>query len=203
MKDSRPKLSNTLDPDVFVRYYYLKEELMSFCRENSISASGSKTELSKRVEHFLKTGEKAGKHEAHIKRSYSKPGYSELSPDTLIEDDFCCTQRHRAYFESVIGKEFHFSVKFQRFLKSSAGMTYEDAVNEWYRLAAEKKSNKRTETIDPQFEYNKYIRTFFKRNKGKTIQDAIKCWKYKRNQPGTNEYEDSDLTALKEYSNTI
>ncbi|NRG29885.1 cytoplasmic protein, partial [Bacillus circulans] len=35
----------------------LKEELQSFCREHGMSASGSKIEISDRIETFLRTGE--------------------------------------------------------------------------------------------------------------------------------------------------
>ena len=38
-------------------FYWLKEELQSFCRENGISASGSKIEITDRIEIFLRTGE--------------------------------------------------------------------------------------------------------------------------------------------------
>lgn len=53
----RPKLTKTLNVDEFSDFYWLKEELQSFCRNNGISASGSKIELSERIETFLDTGE--------------------------------------------------------------------------------------------------------------------------------------------------
>ena len=37
----------------FKDYYWLKEELQNFCRGNGISASGSKLEISERIETFL------------------------------------------------------------------------------------------------------------------------------------------------------
>ena len=49
-------------------------------------------------------------------------------------------------------------------------------------------------TIDRQFEYNTYIRDFFEHNPGRSLDEAIRCWKYKKSQPGSNKYEDSDLT---------
>ena len=36
----RPDLSAKLDAATFRSYYYLKEELVSFCRENGLPASG-------------------------------------------------------------------------------------------------------------------------------------------------------------------
>ena len=51
--------------------------------------------------------------------------------------------------------------------------------------------------IDKQFEYNTYIRDFFADNKGKSLEEAIKCWKYKKQLPGHNRYERTDLAAIK------
>lgn len=44
---------------------------------------------------------------------------------------------------------------FQNWLKSNAGKTYEDAINAYYQILADKKKGKIR--IDKQFEYNTYI----------------------------------------------
>jgi hypothetical protein len=193
--DNRPKLDKTLDADIFILHYYLKEEMASFCRENGLPASGNKQALKSRVELFLRTGKQP---DITSGSQTPKPKLvnRELTLDTKIEENFCCTEIHRAFFESIIGKKFHFSVKFQKFLKANPGKTYRNAINEWYAIEEVKKISKGTEQIDSQFEYNTYIRDFFSSNKGSSLQDAIKCWKYKRNLPGTNKYEQEDLTAL-------
>ena len=41
----RPELSRTLDGTAFRSYYYLKQELADFCKENGLPASGGKAEL--------------------------------------------------------------------------------------------------------------------------------------------------------------
>ena len=45
----RPKLKKDLDARTFRSYYYLKQELAGFCRENGLPASGSKAELTDRI----------------------------------------------------------------------------------------------------------------------------------------------------------
>ena len=45
----------------------------------------------------------------------------------MIEDDFVCSEHHRAFFKDRIGKKFTFNVVFQKWLKSNAGKTYEEA----------------------------------------------------------------------------
>lgn len=52
----RPILTKEISRQDFMDFYWLKEELQSFCRDNGISASGSKIEISDRIETFLRTG---------------------------------------------------------------------------------------------------------------------------------------------------
>ena len=52
----RPILSKELDSQSFLNFYYLKEELIDFCRENGLPVYGGKFELTERIAHFLDTG---------------------------------------------------------------------------------------------------------------------------------------------------
>ncbi|WHX64633.1 SAP domain-containing protein [Peribacillus frigoritolerans] len=52
----RPNLSKDISIESFKDFYWLKEELQTFCRENGISSTGSKIEISDRIETFLRTG---------------------------------------------------------------------------------------------------------------------------------------------------
>ena len=54
--NDRPALDRDLDSKTFRDYYYLKEELVSFCRENGLPVSGGKIELTDRIAYFLETG---------------------------------------------------------------------------------------------------------------------------------------------------
>lgn len=54
----RPELSLNISVDTFKNYYYLKEELVDFCRQNGLQTSGSKQELTERIACFLETGKK-------------------------------------------------------------------------------------------------------------------------------------------------
>ena len=186
----RPELNKDLDGKTFRDYYYLKEELVEFCRNNNLPTSGGKTELTERIAVFLDSGE-VMKPASKGKRTTS---VGELTEDTLIESNFVCSEKHREFFKEKIGKSFSFNVLFQKWLKTNAGKTYGDAIEAYYRILEEKK-NGRT-AIDKQFEYNTYIRDFFDDNKDKSLEDAIACWKYKKSLAGHNRYERSDLVAL-------
>ena len=52
----RPELNEKLDAATFRSFYYLKQELANFCKENGLPTSGSKAELTDRIAYFLDTG---------------------------------------------------------------------------------------------------------------------------------------------------
>ena len=186
----RPELNKNLDSKEFKEYYYLKEELIDFCRKNSLQTTGGKLELTERIEKFLDTGEKSIiNHNSRRTQIQDK-----ITPESIIENNFVCSEKHREFYKKQIGKSFSFNVLFQKWLKSNAGKTYKDSIDAYYKILEDKKKSKTT--IDRQFEYNTYIRDFFQENKDKTLEQAIKCWKYKKNIKGHNKYEKSDLIVL-------
>jgi hypothetical protein len=186
----RPELNKNLDSKTFQSYYYLKEELIQFCKREGLQTGGGKVDINKRISHYLDTGEQL------VVKPKSRPVHciGDITKDTIIENDFVCSEKHRDFFEKQIGKGFTFNVIFQKWLKSNTGKSYSDAVQAYYQILADKKQGKTV--IDKQFEYNTYIRDFFDDNNGKSLDDAIKCWKYKKSMQGHNRYEKTDLTAL-------
>ena len=188
----RPNLSIKLDSKTFKEYYYLKEELIDFCKKNNLQTTGGKIELTERIAKFLDTGERIV--ENHNTRRTKI--VDEITLDTIIENNFVCSEKHRAFYKEQIGKTFSFNVLFQKWLKSNSGKTYRDSIEAYYKILEDKKKNKTT--IDKQFEYNAYIRDFFNDNKDKSLEQAIKCWKYKKSLKGHNKYEKTDLIALED-----
>ncbi|MBO5341224.1 MAG: hypothetical protein J6A73_00910 [Lachnospiraceae bacterium] len=189
--NERPDLNKELDSKTFRSFYYLKEELVVFCRENNLPVSGGKLELAERIAYFLDTGKVL---ETSSQRRATTSGIGSITEDTKIEPNIVCSEKHRAFFAEKIGKSFSFNVLFQKWLKSNAGKTYGEAIDAYYQILEEKKKGKTT--IDKQFEYNTYIRDFFEDNQGKSLDEAIVCWKYKKSMQGHNCYEKADLVAL-------
>ena len=184
-------IDKCLDGATFRSYYYLKEELVAFCRQEGLQLTGGKIDLTNRIAHYIDIGEKLSVQT----KSKVVSDIGVITEDTLIEDNFVCSEKHRAFFKQVIGNRFSFNVAFQRWLKVNTGKTYKEAIEAYYIILADKKKGK--SVIDKQFEYNTYIRDFFADNKGKSLDEAIKCWKYKKGVQGHNKYEKSDLAALK------
>jgi hypothetical protein len=184
----RPYLTKEISVEEFKDYYWLKEELQSFCRENAISPSGSKIEISDRIETFLQTGE--------IKKIIRKSrgnkvekNKSKLSLDTVITENHRCSQDVRAYFKTHIPK-FHFSTYIQNYFKNNIGRTYRDVIDAWHEEEERKKDPSYKKNIAPQFEYNQFIRDFFSdpKNQGKSRDEAIEAWNTIKRLPGSNKY---------------
>lgn len=184
----RPNLTKDISVESFKDFYWLKEELQSFCRENGISASGSKIEISNRIESFLRTGE--------VKKTIRKSKVNkkiepqvDLSFDTVITENHRCSQNVRAFFKTVIPK-FHFSTYIQNYFKNNVGKTYRDVVDTWYEEEERKKDPSYKKNIAPQFEYNQFISDFFADpiNQGKSREESIEAWNEIKKLPGSNKY---------------
>lgn len=184
----RPNLIKEISVEDFKDYYWLKEELQKFCRENSISASGSKIEISDRIELYLGTGE-VKRPARKLSASKKMVARNELSLDTIIPEGHRCSQDVRAFFTSVIPK-FYFSTYIQNYFKENVGKTYGDVVEVWYEEAERKKDPTYKKKLAPQFEYNRFTRAFFSdpENEGASLEHAIKAWNEIKALPGSNEY---------------
>ena len=202
--NARPQLSKDLKSEDFRQYYFLKEELKDFCKNEGLKVSGSKNQLEERIIYYLDTGKSLDDSGSlENKNNYSKsksnkaPNPKEIRLDSILGENFKCSEDKREFFEKEIGKGFKFKVKFQKWLKSNPDKTYQDAINAYHEL---QNSNEKSK-IDKQFQYNQYIRDFFEDNDDKTLNDAIKCWNYKKSIKGHNKYEKSDLCILTDMEN--
>ena len=111
----RPDLNTQLNGNTFRSFYYLKEELVAFCRENHLPVSGGKLELTERIAYFLDTG----KVQEGASRTARKPVIGVIDEETAIEPDFVCSEKHRAFFKEKIVNGFSFNVTFHKWLKSN------------------------------------------------------------------------------------
>lgn len=198
--DMRPKLDKSILISDFSEFCWLKEELVSFCREEELSTGGHKIEIAKRIENFLKTGikeqiKKNQKPKPRIKFDWKN---EELLLETEITNTYSNTENVRKFFEQEIGKQFKFNVKFMNWMKSNYGKTMADAIKEWSRINSENKNNTKPKEIAPQFEYNRYLRDFMADNPGSKRELGIKLWKIKKSIRGDNIYRKEDLNLIVE-----
>ncbi len=91
----RPDLNKDMSEETFLSYYYLKEELVNFCKENNLPASGGKIELTDRIGYFLKYGKVI----PHIARKRDYPNYDNINEHTLIEPNIRFSEKHRQFLK--------------------------------------------------------------------------------------------------------
>ena len=194
----RPTLDKDISLTDFNEFYWLKEELVAFCKIVGISTSGSKIELTSKIQEYLTTGTILSNIKS-TKPATSKFDWNKepLSKSTVITDNYKNTENVRAFFISQIGANFSFNVKFMNWIKNNIGKTLNDAMDEWKNLKEIKKDKNYKTEIDPQFEYNRYMRAFLADNPNLSSKDAMRFWKIKKTKRGTNDYERADL-ELKE-----
>lgn len=171
MSKAKSNLTLNTDPKKIVSQYWLKSELLIFCRKVGLSTAGGKIDLTKRIENFLLTGE------INLTKVSSKANKSKMpdhfSKDTIITEGFRCSQSLRAFFEKEIGDSFHFNEIMREFISKKRGLTLGDAIQAYQKSI----SNPSPRKIAPQFEYNQHIRDFFKENPRATLKEAIRAWK--------------------------
>lgn len=194
--DKRPPLNKKISVKDFRDFYWLKEELIAFCKTTALKRTGSKIELANRIEHYLKTGEKETSKPKQLKQSKFDWNIELLSLQTVITDNYKNTENVRQFFINEIGTSFKFNVVFMNWMKNNTGKTLQEAVHAWEKIRHEKKSNKRPKNIAPQFEYNTYLRDFLADNPDKNRSIGITLWKIKKSMRGDNVYDKSDLKLL-------
>ena len=193
----KPSLTKDISLKDFRDFYWYKEDLVNFCREEGIPKNGGKIELEARIEQYLATGNKNVKQKPRFRSVSTFDWNTELlTVDTVITDNYKNTENVREFFTKQLGKQFKFNVKFMNWMKTSTGKSLGTAIQTWNDIAKNKRTNKSPKDIAPQFEYNTYIRDFLKDNPTYSKDQAIKCWKIRRDTRGHNKYRKSDTSFL-------
>jgi len=191
---NRPKLDKYISLQDFKDYYWLKEELVTFCKTIGIDTTGGKIDITERIASYIQTGLVIKKVISRKQSRTSKFNWNNevLSLDTILTDSYKNTENVRKFFTEKIGNHFSFNVLFMNWTKENTGASIRDAIEEWKKIYELKKDKNYKTNIAPQFEYNRYMRAFLADNPDKTSKDAMKYWKIKRSIRGTNEYEKTD-----------
>ncbi|MGP6175041.1 DUF6434 domain-containing protein [Corynebacterium sp. A21] len=175
--DARPALQPGISTREFQRWYWLKEELISFARELGIPTSGAKDLLTRRIAAKL-AGENLPE-PAVIRRSRSRQLSGELSARTEIPAGQRCSQVLRAWFTQQLGTGFHFDAPMREFFANTDGtQTLADALNHWHVTREQVPGS-----IDPQFEYNRFTRAWHRDHPEGTPAQLRSAWRAYRSQP--------------------
>ncbi|SFF28783.1 DUF6434 domain-containing protein [Spirosoma endophyticum] len=190
----RPFLTPLTPVTDFLAYYWLKQELVDFCRAHGLKTTGSKVAITDRIAQWLRTGQPPLE-PITSKRKPGSAGPLLVALDAPITTRYTSGNAVRAFFTLVIGPHFHFTVGLMKFCKENPTKTFGDAVQYWQAEQLRKVDTSLRSEIGPQFEYNQYIRDFRADNPGASLPEAIACWKIKRSKRGDNRYSRADLTS--------
>ncbi len=171
--NNRPELNAQISPEDFQAFYWLKEELVAFCRTEGLSTLGGKAELTARILAYLQNGAILVPARSP-RRAGAMP--EQFTPEMVIGQNWHCSQALRAFFEQELGPGFHFNGVMRDFIREGAGRTLREAMQAW--MADQNQPT--VKEIAPQFEYNQHIRDYFVAHPGETLEEAIKDWKLKR-----------------------
>ena len=190
MNQTRLLLTESTPVNDFKNFYWLKSELIHFCRINGLATQGGKKEIAKRIEIFISTGKRI---HPRSKISDIRDSINIITPTTPVVN-YKNDAVTRAFFVSKIGRHFRFNAYLRQFTEKknllSKNLTYGDLVHAWLLEESEKKNLNTKAPIGKQFEYNQFTRDFFAHEKNKTRADAIRAWKLVKTASGPNTYDD-------------
>ena len=108
--EKRPQFCQIKSFEEFSKYYWYREELQSICKQLEIDSSGMKLELNHNIEEYFK-GNLVRKKQRRSSYSSTQKTDTPLTLETsLIECNFCFSQRFREFFSAQTGiKNFKFN----------------------------------------------------------------------------------------------
>lgn len=191
----RPPIQHISTASEFRNWYWLKAELIDYCKVLGIPYSGNKAELTDRIATAIETDDLYQISKPKRQKSISKFNWKteELTLDTIITDNYSNSQNMRHFMQKYADPKFKFYIDFMTWMKENVGKTLRDAIAAHQTFELRKKDPNFKSTIPPSNQYNRYMRDFFADNPDQTIVNARKCWAWKRSIPGNNLYEKTDL----------
>jgi hypothetical protein len=183
----RPELSPALTAQEFSAWYWLKEELVAFCRTSRLSPTGMKLELGKRIQEFLE-GRAASREPSIRRKDGAMP--ADFTVDTTIGEGWRCSPRLGAFLREATDGSFRFNAEVRELIHHGYGKTLAEVIA-CYRSSVRAARTKAA--IPKQLEYNQPFRDYSLSNPGATRELAIAAWWRKRGQRRRADLAESDL----------
>lgn len=173
---NRPLLTKSLSNEIFLDHYWLKSELLTFCRAQGLSCQGSKIEVTERISEYLSTG----LIKPHKKSKIPKVAMPDsFTLESIIEPGWKCNENLRTFFQQHLGNTFRFNSVVRYYILKNPGSRLGDVI-EAYLL--DKKSQSSND-IAPQFEYNRFVSEFSRKYPNATRKQILDAWQEYRNTP--------------------
>jgi SAP domain-containing new25/Domain of unknown function (DUF6434) len=172
---SRPNLEPSIPVAEFRRWYWLKSELVTFCRHNGLGTGGSKPQLAARIDAYLCGNAVPAVIQA--KRNALMPKV--FTRDTIISAGWRCSPALGAYFRGVCGAGFRFNAAIRQFVHEGQGKTLGEAATHYEQSVA---PGAPRQPIIAQNQYNQHTRDFFANYPNATRKECLAAWYRKRDQ---------------------
>ncbi|MEL7372181.1 MAG: DUF6434 domain-containing protein [Myxococcota bacterium] len=187
----RPKMEALRTAEEFRRWYWLKTELVEYCRAQGLATAGNKPDLQARIETWLTDGTRQAP-AARPKRQGIDWRQATLTPATRIDGAYRNTQNMRAFMKHHASPRFAFSNEFMQWMRSNVGKTLADAVAFWTELDRKKREDGYREASLPQNQYAQFSRAIAEAAPGIKAINIRRIWKLKRTGPGPHVYTPGD-----------
>jgi SAP domain-containing new25/Domain of unknown function (DUF6434) len=176
----RPPLSPSLDATEFRRWYWLKQELVDFAKQEGLSASGDKPNLANRIALFLGgvNPQVAGASTKVVRQTVSKRLSEPLTLETALGPKQASSQQLREFFVEAIGPRFSYDIHMRTFLASNETKTLGEAVAHWHAT----RNTAKPETL-PQLELVRFTKAWHRAHPAGTQVECRTAWKLYKSLP--------------------
>ncbi len=175
MTSERPPLAPSLEPEEFRRWYWLKQELTDFAKQEGLSTAGDKPTLANRIALFLGgvDRESAAAATKTVRHTVSQRLPEPLTAETVLGPKQASGQQLRLFFVDAIGPHFSYDIHMRTFLASDTPKTLGEAVAHWH---ATRKAAK-PETL-PQLELVRFTKAWHLAHPTGTQLECRAAWKH-------------------------
>ena len=145
---------------------------------------GGKFETLERIAYFLDTGNRDYPQDK-VTRPKSKFDWhsADLTPDTVITDNYKNSQNVRRFFKTQVGDSFKFNIRFMNWMRENTGRTLKDAAAAYQVQKAEAAEPGYQSDIAYHNQFNQYTRDFLANNPHMGMKDVRYFWALKRQLP--------------------
>lgn len=195
--ENRPALAGIRSGAELRRWSWLKSELVDHAKSLELRSTGGKFTILDRIAHFIDTGEHNWPGDVKTKsRSKFDWHCEELTPETEITDSYRNSQNVRRFFKAHLGEGFKFNIAFMDWMRTNAGKTLADAIDEFKRRESDRAPGVYQSQTASHNQFNQYSRDFLAGTTNLGGTDARQGGARKRQQPsdsGRHVYKRSDL----------
>ena len=172
----RPLLTRRLSATEFARWYWLKTELVAFCRELRISGAGSKPEINARISASLAGASAPARAQRRVRGQMPFT----FRTETLIGAGWSCNPALGAFFRAQCGKTFRFNAAVRAFIHTQEGQPLSAAID-CYRASVAPGAPR--QALAAQLEYNRHTREYYRDHPGASPGEVVAAWHVRRSRP--------------------